>query len=116
VNEVELKNILDGKPLMMRTMYRKQVKMGGPRPVMKKDETYRKEHLMASSFEKNQRNIQYGFRCLFMSVSEACEELKVIVFNKSKKAGEVGCRTLDDTASAPKDYGAKDDKIVFTDG
>jgi hypothetical protein len=57
VNEVELKNILDGKPLMMRTMYRKQVKMGGPRPVMKKDETYRKEHLMASSFEKNQRNI-----------------------------------------------------------
>lgn len=113
VDEVELKNILEGKPLMMRTHYRKSVKMGGARPLIKKDVTYRKEHLMASSFEKSQRHIAYGFKCLFMSVSEACEELKVTIFNKSKKAGVVGCRTLDDTASAPGDYGHKDEKIVF---
>lgn len=90
--------------------------MGGARPIVKKDETYRKEHLMASSFEKSQRNIKYGFICLFMSVSEACGELKVTILNQSKKAGVVGCRTLDDTASAPADYGQKDEQIEFKDG
>lgn len=77
VDDVELKNILEGKPLMMRTHYRKSVKVGGARPLVKKDQTYRKEHLMATSFEKSQRNPKFGFRCLFMSVSEACGELKV---------------------------------------
>jgi hypothetical protein len=36
-----------------------------------------------------------------MSVSEACGELKVIIENHSKKAGEIGVRTVDDTANAP---------------
>jgi len=116
VDDVELKNILEGKPLLMRTKYRKAVANGGGKPLIKKDETYRKEHLMASSFEKSQRNIKYGFKCLFMSVSEACGELKVTVLNQSKKAGVVGCRTLNDTASSPEDYGHKDDQITFTDG
>lgn len=51
-----------------------------------------------------------------MSVSEACGELKIQVVNKEKHACSVGVRTVDDTASHPKDYEAIDKVIKFEEG
>jgi len=52
IDLAELKSVLEGEPLMLRTKYRKQVAIGSTRPVIKKGEKYRQEHVMATMFDK----------------------------------------------------------------
>jgi len=101
---------------MKRTKYRKMANIAGGRPVIKKGQNYRKDHLMASSFEKNVQNESFGFRCLWLSVSEACQTAKLTVHNKSKQACRVGVRTRPDTATAPEDYEHIDQTLDFAAG
>lgn len=110
----ELKDVLEGEPLMKRTKYRKMVAIAGSRPVIKKGQRYRKDHLMASSFDKGLKNEMYGFKCLWLSVSEACETAKVTILNKNRTAGQVGIRTRPDTATSPEDYVHIDEIITFS--
>lgn len=78
----EMKNVLEGEPLMKRTIYRKMNAVAQARPAIKKGEKYRKEHVMAANYDKSQRNLQWGFKCLHLSVSEANNVAVVVVENK----------------------------------
>lgn len=62
---------------MKRTMYRKQVALGAPRPIIKKGEKYRQDHVLAANFDKAMKNDSYGFKCLHMSVSESIDKARV---------------------------------------
>jgi len=101
---------------MMRCVYRKDNAMGASRPIIQKGGKYRKEHLLASAFEKGQKNDSFGFRCLHLSVSEANEYAKINVVNKYGVNARVGIRTRPDTATAPEDYEHIDEIITFNVG
>jgi hypothetical protein len=58
-------------------MYRKQVALGAPRPIIKKGEKYRQDHVLAANFDKAMKNDSYGFKCLHMSVSESIDKARV---------------------------------------
>lgn len=83
----ELKKVLEGEPLMKRTMYRKMNAVAQSRPAIKKGEKYRKEHVMAANYDKSQRNLQWGFKCTHLSVSEANHVATVTIENKQGIAG-----------------------------
>lgn len=78
----EMKKVLEGEPLMKRTIYRKMNAVAQARPAIQKGEKYRKEHVMAANYDKSQRNLQWGFKCLHLSVSEANQFATVTVENK----------------------------------
>ena len=104
----ELKKVLEGEPLMKRTMYRKMNAVAQSRPAIKKGEKYRKEHVMAANYDKSQRNLQWGFKCLHLSVSEANHVASITIENKQGIKGEITVKTRDDTATALDDYEAID--------
>lgn len=101
---------------MKRAMYRKQVAIGATRPVIKKGQQYRKEHVQASSFDQNMKNDNFGFKCLHMSVSESIDKCRIQVINKHKTEGEVGVRTRDDTATANDDFIPINETLKFSAG
>lgn len=78
--------------------------IGANRPVIKKGERYRQEHVQASNFDKAMKNDSYGFRCLHMSVSESIDLCRVAIINKHKTGGSIGVRTREDTATAGEDF------------
>jgi hypothetical protein len=112
----ELKKVLEGEPLMKRTMYRKMNAVAQSRPAIKKGEKYRKEHVMAANYDKSQRNLQWGFKCLHLSVSEANHVASITIENKQGIKGEITVKTRDDTATAPDDYEAIDTLLQFKSG
>lgn len=101
---------------MKRAMYRKQVAIGAARPVIKKGQKYRKDHTMASSFDKAMRNDSFGFACLHMSVSESIGAARVRIENKHRTETKVGVRTRDDTATKDDDFIAIDEIVSFGQG
>jgi len=98
---------------MGRCQYRRENAIGAHRPIIQKGGKYRKEHTLASSFEKSQKNDSFGFRCLHLSVSEANDYASVTIINKFEIPARVGIRTVSDTATSPEDFEAIDRIISF---
>lgn len=101
---------------MKRTMYRKMNAVHQARPAIRKGEKYRKEHVLAINYDKSQRNMQWGFKCLHLSVSEANHEAIVVIENKQGTNGKIRIKTRDDTATAPDDYEHIDCELDFKSG
>jgi hypothetical protein len=89
-----------------RLKYKKAVGhlLTGKRPVLAKGEILRKEHLHADGFDEREKNPDFGFKCLHYSVSEASGSIRIIIDNKSKKAGRVRVCTIDAEAKAGDDF------------
>jgi len=70
----------------------------------------------AEAIADDQKNKDFGFKCLHYSVSEASESLHVHVINKSGEACSIRVKTMDGEATAGNDYAAFDDVINFSKG
>ena len=68
---------------------------------------------MADNYDKDQRNTQWGFKCLHLSVSEANAIAAITIENKQGAAGKITVRTRDDTATAPEDYKEFNETLTF---
>jgi len=55
-----------------------------------------------------------GFKCLHYSVTESNGHVEITILKKVPgKEFTFGCRTVDDTAEAPKDYKAMDEILTM---
>lgn len=70
--------------MLGRIKYRKAVgnMMTGKRQIVAKGEIVRKEHLHADGFEDREKNMNFGFKCLHYSVSEASGSIRILIDNK----------------------------------
>jgi len=115
VDKEELKEKLGGITLLERTKYRKQVAIGQAKEAIAKGAVIRKENKLADTLSESQRNEDFGFQCLHYSVSEGAGVLRVKILNRNGKKKNIGVRTIDAEACSPKDYGAVDEVIEFTE-
>jgi len=92
--------------MLGRIKYRKAVgnMMTGKRAIVAKGEILKKEHLHADGFEEKEKNLNYGFKCLHYSVSEASGSIRILIDNKKRTAGRVRVCTIDAEAKAGDDY------------
>jgi len=81
----ELKKKVEGDGMLARAKYRRQVQGGftGKRPAIAKGEILRLENEHAEFLDDAVKNKSFGFNCLHYSVSEASQQLKVMVLNKT---------------------------------
>jgi len=120
----ELKKKVEGGGLVTRLKYRKAVTSnitGKARIQVSKGEKLKLEHAHADKLAESEVNANYGFRCLQYSISEACGNLEVTVFNKKRTAGSVRICTREgeakaSTAAAKNDFDAVDQVIQFAEG
>lgn len=96
IDKDELKTKMEGNSLLSRIQYRKQVGMAASKPTVAKLEVVKYENAHASALAAKDKNQLFGFRCLHYSVSEACENVKIAVLNKSETACKIRVRTVDD--------------------
>ena len=97
--------------LLERFAYRRQAGMGG------RDKEFLKlkgtkgqiESLTPKNVQNENENI--GFKCLHYSVTESCGHVEITIIKKKRGEFTFGVRTVDDTATAPKDY-EHQDKII----
>jgi len=115
VDKDDLKEKLGGITLLERTKYRKQVAISGAKEAIAKGAIIRKENKMADTLSEHERNKDFCFPCLHYSVSEGAGVLRVKIQNKNGIKKKIGVRTVDAEASSPKDYGAVDEVIDFTE-
>ena len=115
VDKDELKEKLGGITLLERTKYRKQVAINGAKEAIAKGAVVRKENKLADTLSETERNKDFGFQCLHYSVSEGAGVLRVKILNRNGLKKNIGVRTIDAEAQSPKDYGAVDEVIEFTE-
>lgn len=83
VDKNSLKALLEGDSLISRIKYRKQVGASNVRPELMKGQVYKFEHESADALHHEDKNPNFGFKCLHYSVSESAKTLKIIVLNKN---------------------------------
>lgn len=95
--------------------YRLQVakQLQGKRPIVTKGQIVHIEHQTAEMVID--KNPKFGFKVLHYSVSEAVGDAKILVLNKTGKAGKVRVRTVEGDAKAGDDFEALDTVIEFKD-
>ena len=67
------------------------------------------ENITPKNVQNENENI--GFKCLHYSVTESCGHVEITIIKKKRGEFTFGVRTVDDTATAPKDY-EHQDKII----
>ena len=104
--------------MIKRIKYRKQVGnfMSGKRQMIAKGEIFKQEHAHADLLEDNQKNDNFGFKCLHYSVSEASGNIQIMILNKTGKAGQVRAKTIDAEAKAGDDFEEFDQVVSFAAG
>jgi hypothetical protein len=88
VDKEELIKKVRGDGMLARAKYRRGVQAGftGKRPAIQKGEIFRAEHEHAEFLDESTKNQNFGFNCLHYSVSEAAQQLRVMVLNKTGEA------------------------------
>lgn len=97
INELELKEKLEGTKLIERIGYRKKTAFAKTKEVVPKGAVIRRENRMAETLEEKDRNPNFGFTCLHYSVSEGARYVRIKVECKGK-AGKVRVCTVDGEA------------------
>lgn len=108
----ELKEAVEGKSMLTRVQYRKQVGLGGKKMEVAKHAVFKNELRSASHAENP--HPQFGFTCLHYSVSEASGSIRINVKNKTGKPGSVRVCTIDQEAKDGDDYEKVDEVLTFT--
>lgn len=103
-----LKAAVEGKSMLTRVQYRKQVGLGKKQEVAK--HAVFKNELRSASTAENPHP-QFGFTCLHYSVSEASGFIKINVKNKTSQPGFVRVCTIDQEAFAGNDYEKVDEVL-----
>ena len=113
VDKNQLKSLLEGDSLISRIKYRKQVGASNVRPELMKGQIYKFEHESADHLKHEDKNPNFGFKCLHYSVSESAKFLKVIILNKSGLKASIRVKTRDGTALHNEDYMPVDKVLNF---
>ena len=116
VQLADLKTAIEGKGLIKRIQYRKQVGIQQKKQVVAKGEIYKAEHVSADALDETEKHPRFGFRCLHYSVSESSGTIIIHVVNKQKTAGSVRVVTIDKEAKAGDDYEKVDTILEFSQG
>jgi hypothetical protein len=112
----DLKKKVDKHSLVSRLQYRKAVAVGSGRTIAK-GEKFKFEHAHASALEdKSDLNPNFGFKCLHYSISEAFEQIRVPIINKTGQACSVRVATVEGEAKKDKDYISVDRVLKFEKG
>lgn len=110
VTTAEFFHCLKSDDLLERFAYRRQAGMGG------RDKEFIKMKGQKGQIENTTKNVQnenenIGFKCLHYSVTESNGTVEVTILKKKRGEYTFGVRTVDDTATSPKDY-THQDKII----
>ena len=100
VNRDDLKKTIEGENMIKRIQYRKQIGLSGKRPVIAKGEIMKREHAHAEGLAESEKNPDFGFKCLYYSVSEASKLIAVGINNKKGTACKVRDKIIDAKAKA----------------
>ena len=82
----------------------------------KKNSLYYNELKQIQNNKSSFMNPLVGFKCLHYSISEKTGKVNVKIINKTRRAIEIGVRTIESTATADEDYKSLDKKVKFEDG
>lgn len=110
VTTQEFYQCLKSDDLLERFAYRRHAGMGG------RDRDFIKMKGHKGQIENAAKNVQnenenVGFKCLHYSVTESNGTVEVTIVKKKRGQFTFGVRTVDVTATSPKDY-KHEDKII----